>query len=102
MPGSQTQPRVDLFVSPLQINQLHFGTSAELLPVNAFQGRACQGYVSTIRYPLVHLAPDGLEPGQAIAVLQGNSLFHFLHISRRSEEHTSELQSPMYLVCRLL
>src|SRR5437764_10803504 len=23
-------------------------------------------------------------------------------ISKRSEEHTSELQSPMYLVCRLL
>src|SRR5437762_9874104 len=23
-------------------------------------------------------------------------------VSRRSEEHTSELQSPMYLVCRLL
>src|SRR5437762_7080455 len=23
-------------------------------------------------------------------------------LSRRSEEHTSELQSPMYLVCRLL
>src|SRR5436189_1636531 len=24
------------------------------------------------------------------------------HAKRRSEEHTSELQSPMYLVCRLL
>src|SRR5437879_7094630 len=24
------------------------------------------------------------------------------HIAQRSEEHTSELQSPMYLVCRLL
>ena len=24
------------------------------------------------------------------------------HDSQRSEEHTSELQSPMYLVCRLL
>src|ERR1017187_662983 len=24
------------------------------------------------------------------------------HIACRSEEHTSELQSPMYLVCRLL
>src|SRR5437762_4550360 len=24
------------------------------------------------------------------------------HLSKRSEEHTSELQSPMYLVCRLL
>src|SRR5437879_8119072 len=25
-----------------------------------------------------------------------------LFLDRRSEEHTSELQSPMYLVCRLL
>src|SRR5437764_6467919 len=25
-----------------------------------------------------------------------------LRVRRRSEEHTSELQSPMYLVCRLL
>src|SRR5437762_9491517 len=24
------------------------------------------------------------------------------HVALRSEEHTSELQSPMYLVCRLL
>src|SRR5437763_4940396 len=24
------------------------------------------------------------------------------HVQERSEEHTSELQSPMYLVCRLL
>src|SRR3712207_6942675 len=27
---------------------------------------------------------------------------HFLHIVVRSEEHTSELQSRQYLVCRLL
>src|SRR5437762_9709399 len=26
----------------------------------------------------------------------------FMHLKFRSEEHTSELQSPMYLVCRLL
>src|SRR5436189_4451659 len=32
-------------------------------------------------------APRGVERGQAVG---------------RSEEHTSELQSPMYLVCRLL
>ena len=25
-----------------------------------------------------------------------------MFLNRRSEEHTSELQSPMYLVCRLL
>src|SRR5437879_11578465 len=27
---------------------------------------------------------------------------NLIHASARSEEHTSELQSPMYLVCRLL
>src|SRR3712207_8240678 len=27
---------------------------------------------------------------------------HFVHDGRRSEEHTSELQSRQYLVCRLL
>src|ERR1017187_9595481 len=29
-------------------------------------------------------------------------IFRVLDIDERSEEHTSELQSPMYLVCRLL
>src|SRR5437879_10642552 len=27
---------------------------------------------------------------------------YYIRLARRSEEHTSELQSPMYLVCRLL
>src|SRR5436189_2486606 len=30
------------------------------------------------------------------------SVVHSLGLNVRSEEHTSELQSPMYLVCRLL
>src|SRR5437762_10412409 len=30
------------------------------------------------------------------------SWHHHFHSHPRSEEHTSELQSPMYLVCRLL
>src|SRR5437763_13266403 len=33
---------------------------------------------------------------------QTNTGFGFITGARRSEEHTSELQSPMYLVCRLL
>src|SRR5437763_11551138 len=38
------------------------------------------------------------------AVRDAEVLFLCLHAGRgeRSEEHTSELQSPMYLVCRLL
>src|SRR5437762_9189918 len=31
-----------------------------------------------------------------------HSVYDVHHDKRRSEEHTSELQSPMYLVCRLL
>src|ERR1017187_5388947 len=35
------------------------------------------------------------EAGAAFTIMR-------LSVLRRSEEHTSELQSPMYLVCRLL
>src|SRR5256885_8554081 len=40
-----------------------------------------------------------------IAFAQGSDLDHkgaFYDVARRSEEHTSELQSPCNLVCRLL
>src|SRR5437762_9826098 len=53
-----------------------------------------------------HFAPDGMPlvwclnragAGLADRVYGPTFMRHF-----RSEEHTSELQSPMYLVCRLL
>ena len=31
-----------------------------------------------------------------------STFHHFIRSRCRSEEHTSELQSPMYIVCRLL
>src|SRR5437764_8938428 len=47
-----------------------------------------------------------LDPGPLAGVVarqhQGNVLGSGHYASERSEEHTSELQSPMYLVCRLL
>src|SRR5437763_2865030 len=39
------------------------------------------------------------QPPRRKSVVSGNSFFGY---TLRSEEHTSELQSPMYLVCRLL
>src|SRR5437879_8016728 len=39
----------------------------------------------------------GCDPG-----VRSSELVKNLSLPRRSEEHTSELQSPMYLVCRLL
>src|SRR5207244_10854446 len=38
----------------------------------------------------------------AIMLMEGTSLRYFTGIRWRSEEHTSELQSPDHLVCRLL
>src|SRR5690348_17577087 len=49
-------------------------------------------YTTLFRSSL-NLWPDGRRPGRS---LPGPSS------SRRSEEHTSELQSPVHLVCRLL
>src|ERR1017187_11034654 len=43
------------------------------------------------------LLPTSHQPPDLIVLLRFYQLIH-----QRSEEHTSELQSPMYLVCRLL
>src|SRR5437879_8789727 len=39
---------------------------------------------------------------QRTASPEGSPARRVSSVTRRSEEHTSELQSPMYLVCRLL
>src|SRR5437879_10525803 len=45
---------------------------------------------------------DGLEQLRAFHAGMMAELPQALEQEKRSEEHTSELQSPMYLVCRLL
>src|SRR5437879_8572806 len=52
-------------------------------------------------FPLTHIHPWAMTAAIAgrCAYRQNPEAFWKLH---RSEEHTSELQSPMYLVCRLL
>src|SRR5436189_5726236 len=48
--------------------------------------------------PIYRHAPGALPPGR----LPGDDSGPATSPGSRSEEHTSELQSPMYLVCRLL
>src|SRR5437762_12425179 len=58
---------------------------------------------SDLHYPDVGLEPYiGLE--QDASAITAFTAFYVpaLQAVKRSEEHTSELQSPMYLVCRLL
>src|SRR5437879_10726965 len=53
------------------------------------------GWRADVRSPRVH--PEGLG-----VVPAGGRPRAWIAVRVRSEEHTSELQSPMYLVCRLL
>src|SRR3712207_8177356 len=54
------------------------------------------GIVQPVQQDQVREAVDPLQPGQELGVEQDAA------DGRRSEEHTSELQSRQYLVCRLL
>src|SRR5438874_4082413 len=67
----------------------------EIDPINALQA-AMEGYeVTTIE--------DTLGRGDIYISATGNTdVITFEHTQRRSEEHTSELQSRRDLVCRLL
>src|SRR5205809_4507046 len=47
-------------------------------------------------------SPDWIELTHALAVATDLSSLQQAHEKERSEEHTSELQSRLHLVCRLL
>src|SRR3712207_7422487 len=65
-----------------------------LFPYTTLFRSHCQETVSSS----VH--PHG--PQETSLKCPQNDLLFILHEERRSEEHTSELQSRQYLVCRLL
>src|SRR3712207_8471454 len=48
------------------------------------------------------VAPTLIQPSSIQALQQHGLVFVFFTDNPRSEEHTSELQSRQYLVCRLL
>src|SRR5437762_11242074 len=62
-------------------------------------------YTTLFRSVLKPTRPLGGDwPRDLALALKGatGATWQVSHPSERSEEHTSELQSPMYLVCRLL
>src|ERR1017187_5489646 len=70
-------------------------------PDDGHSGTSLPAHDLDSRPPIIHpTAPKGfrdLKGSQQVFVEQGGAVL----VDRRSEEHTSELQSPMYLVCRL-
>src|SRR2546426_6939504 len=64
--------------------------------------QTCALPISTLTVPL-RAPPDGFEPSATRTVpLNVVSTLPSVSSASRSEEHTSELQSPCNLVCRLL
>src|SRR3712207_7311757 len=80
-PRSTLFPYTTLFRSmlldPVAEGLLHLQSEVELVAIVRYQGKA--------EKPAAHAIIFGVE-----------------EVSQRSEEHTSELQSRQYLVCRLL
>src|SRR5437879_7136084 len=79
-----------------------------LVPADQLMAQALAADESTLRGNLkgpLHGLPVGvkdLHPTRGIRTTFGSPLHKNDIPNFRSEEHTSELQSPMYLVCRLL
>src|SRR5437763_8567667 len=69
-----------------------------LFPYTTLFRSKCIRYFT--HHPLPFFVGCDERPGTTFSQDMGQSLS--ARKRRRSEEHTSELQSPMYLVCRLL
>src|SRR5947209_12631682 len=59
-------------------------------------------YTTLFRSAAVADVAEPLVPDRPVGVVQVVAAPRRLLVGRRSEEHTSELQSRQYLVCRLL
>src|SRR5437879_11067257 len=75
--------------------------------LHAIGGRSLLGHVlAAVSEAQASATAVVVGPGQEAVGAAAKSLLPgadiFVQAERRSEEHTSELQSPMYLVCRLL
>src|SRR5436189_4369399 len=56
--------------------------------------------LNALPYPRAVRLPDNRNERRVVLAVIGAGALILVRV--RSEEHTSELQSPMYLVCRLL
>src|SRR5437764_10324914 len=63
-------------------------------------------YTTLFRSEILYVSVDGKGDQYKVAPFVGEQKISYPVLMddgvKRSEEHTSELQSPMYLVCRLL
>src|SRR5437879_8128823 len=93
-PLSTLFPYTTLFRSELRSNARRRGAPAGRPPFRGFVRRRYRDRAWPSRRRSGELHVGNAPTKVALLLTQA--------VSARSEEHTSELQSPMYLVCRLL
>src|SRR6267143_4310371 len=72
-------------VSSFQIDEFYAGTTVQTFAVAALQGGARQHDIAALRVPLFHRFTNGIQPGDAVVVVEGHAVGHFLDIRRRME-----------------
>src|SRR5438445_9270562 len=100
-----------MFLSLSSLSSFFFSSSADTRHLPSFPTRRSSDLFDIVSHATGHAILDGLKPtwimnGHAPQTAALHESFAdltsiFLALSR-SEEHTSELQSRQYLVCRLL
>src|ERR1017187_5522179 len=95
---AQAGPKqVTVYIDSVMAADTNEGTDPRLAPM----GKKLQGLFGFSTYSLIGHNEGQTDCGKMIAVtLPGGKILHVQPRAIRSEEHTSELQSPMYLVCR--
>src|SRR5437879_11572390 len=89
-----------LFFTPPSTSEIYTLSLHDALPISAQLGDRRRRVLPAGIDRLV----QARQPGEVRDAVPRRLLQLFVRLlhQRRSEEHTSELQSPMYLVCRLL
>src|SRR2546426_8663210 len=100
--GASAAPRYEAIVAANIFSQARTGPLVRFAP----GGRAVRGTASAAARPPLKLYGITVGPQGAVALIDADPKIPGAEIYRvgdlRSEEHTSELQSPCNLVCRLL
>src|SRR5437879_10278476 len=96
--GTKSPETVTRYTLQAAAHLLERGISMLVVACNTATAAALPKLQATLSVPVIGV----VEPGARAAVERTRGRVGVIATEGRSEEHTSELQSPMYLVCRLL
>src|SRR3712207_9158499 len=98
---SATQSSYFFFFNDTATTEIYTLSLHDALPISGLIGGGGAG-LGALLASIAYMVTSSIFPGEAFAEWGWRVMFFLGILSARSEEHTSELQSRQYLVCRLL